>query len=309
MLMWIDEEYNRIKPKTKSNAIGIEIDGQEYLPGNDGALCVYRKALKGFLANELPPNLILVPVIEANEEFINQGSFQGDIVYDGNMMVCISEFVIYADRYTGEFQKEDLNEFNEVYKKIINLKLVIEEFIDECKYKAIRFYFNVMANMDIACVLDIMEDTIDNIFGSPKAHYNFENMSEEVFTMYYVIPALEKNGMKNVYYTHGIEEYGRDVVYQFYDNFGQLRYGSAQVKKGNISGNANGKLKEVLEQIDDSFAMPYKDLLKKQEVNIEQVVIICSGKYTNNAKEKIMNKVIEGRNVIFLDGQNIGDML
>lgn len=311
MLMWIDEEYNKIEPKTitESDIIGLEINGKKYLPGGDGQLCVHRNTLKGFFADELPPKLVIVPVEQISEEFINQGTFPVDIAYNGKMMVCLAEFTIYPDEFSGEFYEEDLCVFNQVHKKIISKKYVIEEIIEEDECKSIFFAFNVLATMDIGDVLNIMEDTVNNIFGSITQYNNLKNINEEAFTKYYVIPALQRRGMINVRYTHGIEEYGRDIVYQFYDNFGQLRYGAVQVKAGNISGNANGKLKEILEQIEDCFEMPYKDLLKKQEVNIEQVVIICSGSYTNNAQEKIINKVVDGRNIIFLDGQDIGNIL
>lgn len=132
-------------------------------------------------------------------------------------------------------------------------------------------------------------------------------MNEEEFTRQYVIPALSSLGMFNIRYTHGIEEYGRDIVYQYKDNFGISRYGSAQVKINDISGRANGKMKEILEQIDDSFSVKYKDVAAMKEVRINQVVIICSGKYTNNAQEKILQKIQSGRNIIFLDGQDIAN--
>lgn len=134
-------------------------------------------------------------------------------------------------------------------------------------------------------------------------------MNEEEFTKQRVIPALSKIGMLDVRYNHGTKEYGRDVVYQYNDNFGKPRYGSAQVKLGDISGKVGGMLNIIREQIEDSFKMKYKDVAAVKEVRINQVVIVCSGKYTDNAKEKILESVLPGQNVVFLDGQDIDNII
>ncbi len=309
--MWIDEFNNKVMPKSKINyeIIGIEVNGREYLPGDDGQLCVYINDLKGFTADKLPPNLVIIPAVQFNADFINQGNFQGDIVYDGEKLLCIVEFEIEPNGYNDKFNDEDLNIFYKIKNTVKNLGYSIEDFYDGDDYKNIILSFSMAANIDVGDALKEMEHIANSIIGYIPNEFSFTDIDEESFTKLYVIPALQKLGMINVRYTHGIEEYGRDIVYQYYDNFKKMRYGSVQVKSGNISGNAKGKLTEIIEQIGDSFSMPYKDISKRQEVNIEQVAIVCSGRYTNNAQNKILNKMLDGRYVVFFDGQDIKNMI
>ena len=134
-------------------------------------------------------------------------------------------------------------------------------------------------------------------------------LNEKDFTLQYVIPALEKLGFMNVRYEHGVSEYGKDVIYQYMDNFKFPRYGAVQVKVGNISGRADGLLSTIIEQIRLAFDMPYRDMSSQSEVFISQVVVICSGTYTNNAKEIISRRLKGSGNVICLDGQDIVRMI
>lgn len=78
---------------------------------------------------------------------------------------------------------------------------------------------------------------------------------------------------------------------------------------GNISGKANGSLSTIIEQIKLAFDMPHIDMISQSNVFISQVVVICSGTYTNNAKEIIRERLKNFRDVFFLEGQDIVRML
>lgn len=133
--------------------------------------------------------------------------------------------------------------------------------------------------------------------------------NEEEFTLKMVIPALKKVGCFDVRYNHGSDEYGKDVIYKYWDNLQRTNCGAVQIKFGDISGEANRTLDVILSQIDDVFSMPYLDVSENQEQKIRQLIIICSGKYTRNAKEKILKKLDKGYDVRFWDGQDVLNIL
>ncbi len=137
--------------------------------------------------------------------------------------------------------------------------------------------------------------------------------TEREFTLQKVIPALRKLGFWDVRYNHGIEEYGKDVTYRYKDNFEKIKLGAAQVKYGDISGAANSDVDKIFSQIADAFNMPFSDLNENGQLYINQFLIICSGKYSKNAKEKIKEKFSpkdrEKYDVRFFDGQDIDNFL
>lgn len=144
----------------------------------------------------------------------------------------------------------------------------------------------------------------NNIIDQEKAINN-----EKEFTINKVIPALKNKGCFDVRYNHGNDEYGKDITYKYKDNFDIIKCGAVQVKFGNISGGTQGDIDIILSQIDDAFNIPFMDIKENKEQYIKQLLIICSGKYTKNATEKIKNKFKKGYDVYFLDGQDIDNLI
>jgi hypothetical protein len=135
-----------------------------------------------------------------------------------------------------------------------------------------------------------------------------ESTDEREFTLRTVLPILRKLGFQNVRYSHGKREFGRDVVFARITEFQDFEFWGAQVKFGDVKGGANAEIDELLGQIDDAFKMPFYDLYTKRTQRISRLAIIISGKFTDNAIEKICEK-IEGHavrnNVLFVDGDKL----
>lgn len=132
--------------------------------------------------------------------------------------------------------------------------------------------------------------------------------NEKEFTLQTVLPIIRKLGYQNVKYNHGKREFGRDVLFARITEFQDIEFWGAQVKFGNISGGANTDIDELLGQIDDAFKMPFYDLYTKQRQNISKLVIIISGKFTENAIEKICEKIENHalrNNILFVDGDKL----
>ena len=80
------------------------------------------------------------------------------------------------------------------------------------------------------------------------------------------------------------------------------------MKFGNVAGGANAEIDDLLGQIQDAFTMPLYDLYTKQKQRISRLAIIISGRFTDNAIEKICEKIESHavrNNVIFVDGDKL----
>jgi len=134
---------------------------------------------------------------------------------------------------------------------------------------------------------------------------------EREFTISVVIPLLRKLGFSNVRYNHGKREFGRDVLFARVTEFDELEFWGAQVKHGNISGEANSEIDEMIGQFDDAFKMPFYDVYTRSKQHISKLVVVISGRFTENAVEKICEKIESAairNNLVFLDGEKIATL-
>lgn len=137
-----------------------------------------------------------------------------------------------------------------------------------------------------------------------KERYESDEM---LFCNEVITPLLRKMDLLNFEFTHGISENGKDYVFSESTRFGTIRHSAVQVKAGNITGSANGKLKEIIEQLDDAFMIPFEQLNSEERKFIDTFYVVTSGKITSQAIEKIKAKIkpeLKG-SVKFLDKYNI----
>lgn len=135
--------------------------------------------------------------------------------------------------------------------------------------------------------------------------------NEKEFTLGTVLPIIRKLGFQNVRYNHGKREFGRDVLFARLTEFQDLEFWGGQIKFGDVSGGAIADINELLMQIDDAFKMPFYDLYTKQQQRISKLAIIVSGKFTENAIEKICEKIESHavrNNVVFMDGEKVSTL-
>jgi len=138
---------------------------------------------------------------------------------------------------------------------------------------------------------------------------NLEDVrDEEDFSLSIVIPILRKLGFSNIRYNHGKREFGKDIVFTRKTEFDYFEFWGAQVKCGDISGKANSEIDKIIAQIDDAFKVSFYDLCTKQRERISKLLIVISGSYTENAIEKICEKIENNalkNNVVFIDREKI----
>jgi hypothetical protein len=132
--------------------------------------------------------------------------------------------------------------------------------------------------------------------------------NEEEFTVRVVLPVLRKLGFANIKYNHGKREYGKDIVFARLTEFQELEHWAAQVKYGDVDGGAGSEIDKLISQADDAFKMPFYDIYTRRQQRVSKLAIIVSGKFTENAIEKICEKIESHalkNNLVFLDGDKI----
>jgi len=140
---------------------------------------------------------------------------------------------------------------------------------------------------DLADTIKVVEDEISKIFEWKSIHFN----NETSFCQDVINPLLQRMGFIDVVYRCGPREYGKDFTFTELTKFNSLRRYALQAKPGDVSGEVNSQIDFIIGQIDDAFSMPYKNIGANSELFISEMIIAVSGHFTDNAKEKILQKV------------------
>ena len=129
-------------------------------------------------------------------------------------------------------------------------------------------------------------------------------LNEEDFTNQFVLPMFRAR-YRGVYYNHGVDEYGRDVLIWIIDEMGDRRDKGAQIKVGNITGSTS-EVQELIAQARAAFSVPMIDE-QSHERGICELYIITSGQISSNAKTQILNGLgVPYKNIIhFWNGERV----
>ena len=80
---------------------------------------------------------------------------------------------------------------------------------------------------------------------------------------------------------------------------------------GDASGGVNSAIDEIVGQADDVFRMPYCDIASSEPRYNSTFVVAINGRFTSNAKEKIVSKVSRGvrGSLLILDQESIFELV
>jgi len=178
--------------------------------------------------------------------------------------------------------------------------LAVQGFEIEDDWKGITLRRIVSATDPIAeCVKATASELMELLHASEVALGGFlwkpeYQSDEDLFCRELLKPLLQRIGFLFVRYTHGKKEYGKDFIFSEMTPFGNHRHYGLQAKAGSISGRVNSDIDELLGQIKDAFEMPFYPLGSKEPCYISTFIIAISGSFTENAKEKIAEKISKG---------------
>lgn len=210
-----------------------------------------------------------------------------------------------------------LMELIEQVRNSEDLEVTEESFEFESEWKYLNIYTDVYNNFVLSdivekyskIIIDLIKKTESSLSGAIwKKEYE---KKENLFSTEILYPLLRKMGFLDVRYTHGIKEYGKDFTFSELTNFGNLRHYGIQVKAGNMRGNVNADIDEILGQLNDAFGMPYYEVSANEKRRINTFIIAISGNFTDNAKEKIANKIPESLrgSVYMIDREKIWELI
>ncbi len=188
-----------------------------------------------------------------------------------------------------------------------------ESYDDDGAY--IWLYYSAEVETEfVESLIQLAEQIVNEVDGAAELRLGGRVMkasnptNEAEFTIRVVLPILRKLGFANIKYNHGKREYGKDIVFARMTEFQELKHWASQVKFGDVDGGAGSEIDKLINQADDAFKMPFFDIYTRQQQRISKLVIIASGKFTENAIEKICGKIESHslrNNLVFLDGDKI----
>lgn len=300
--------------------ISITLNG-ESLDSDDGETWYTPKTLlKGIKVDELPEGVsfALCEKIQDGMIFLDSIPVSLSRIAQGKLRLS------FEDGGTRKYWdgKVGFSHYMEMKKAIVEERqkedgdITLDSYDDDGAYIFMRFSTEIDCDTCEEAV-QVSEQIANEIEGAAELRIGVEIFkvsdadNEKEFTLRVVLPILRKLGFSNVKYNHGKREYGKDIVFSRLTEFDEVEHWAAQVKYGDIRGGANSEIDEVFSQIEDAFKMPFYDLYSKARVRPSKVCVIISGKFTENAIEKICEKIESHamrNNVLFIDGARIDSL-
>jgi len=302
--------------RTDDDVTEIRVDG-EHLDWNDPGWLLPKGLIGETAVNELPEGESFEICSSVEDGVIMLDSVPIQLQRIGDNRIRLE----FSDSGTRKYWngKVGFNVYMEAKKAIIEERAaeVRDIALDDYEDDGAWIHLSYSAEIDVDKVttaVQAAEQIAGEIEGAAEMRLgaqlwvpsNAEN--EKEFALGTVLPIIRKLGFQNVRFSHGKREFGRDVLFARFTEFQDMEFWGAQIKFGDVSGGAVADINELLMQIDDAFKMPFYDLYTKQQQRISKIAIIISGKFTENAIEKICEKIESHalkNNVVFIDGEKL----
>ena len=297
--------------------ISISLNGEPLDSDNGESWHTPKILLKGIKVNDLPDGVSFALCEKIQEGMIFLDSIPVSLSRIASGRLRLS----FEDGGTRKYWdgKVGFSHYMEIKKAIVEERqkedgdITLDSYDDDGAY--IFMHFSTEIDCD-TCeeAIQISEQIANEIEGAAEFRLGVEMFrvseaeNQKEFTLRVVLPILRKLGFSNVKYNHGNREYGKDIVFSRLTEFEEVEHWAAQVKFEDIRGGVDSEIDEIFSQIEDAFKMPFYDLYTKTRVRPSKVCVIISGKFTENAIEKICEKIESHamkNNVLFIDGERI----
>ena len=126
----------------------------------------------------------------------------------------------------------------------------------------------------------------------------------------FLIPLFSEGmGCKNVQYTHGVLEFGIDIIYYTKDEFGERICTGVQVKAKKIETRS---IPTIFHQITKALGSSFTDLSSGKKINLNRIILLTSHEFTDIASESLRRSLKGAKidnTVRCIDGNNLVDLL
>ena len=295
----------------------IIIDGQRFEAEDENTFTVPKSLLRGVKLEEINPN-ITINVCEKIEDGI---IFITSIPYSIKILDHTNAEILFEDSGRRKFWDGQVGFtlYMETKRDIILERqqelgdVHLDSYDDDGDYIFINYSITVEAEtlglliQQAEQIIKEIEGAAELTLGSPfKEVCDAENEAD--FTISILVPLLRKMGFSDVRYNHGKKEYGKDIIFSRRTEFDEYEYWGVQVKFGDVLGGINSDIDTLVGQAEDAFKMPFYDVYTRSRQRISKLLIAISGKFTENAVEKICEKIESHplkNNIVFVDGEKI----
>lgn len=295
----------------------VTIDGETIDGRGEESMAVPKAVVGKVLLKDLDTRVWLEPVDSVSDDLVTLSTVpyrmraidakQAEVVFDEMLRRKLWDGAVGLGRYM-EAKKTIISDRQKETGDV-----AIANYDDDGDY----IFLGYSAKFEGSTVGEIIEQAeqlvteidgaTDIALGSPfKA--TADCVSEKEFTLGVVIPLLRRLGFANVKYNHGKREYGKDITFARLTEFDEYERWGAQIKQGDVGGGVNSEVDELVAQTEDAFKMPYYDVYTREKARISKMLIVISGRFTENAVEKIVEKIESHalrNNIVFLDGEKI----
>lgn len=295
-----------------SEALGFVINGKEFYADEEGHVEVQVDELKGFKIKSIPPGFFLWP-LEGNT-IIFDGEMASSDDHAGVAMMNIQIYRKYWDHKFGAAQYLDAMKTAIELREKSERDVQFNDVEDDDAFISIRYNIFLTEDLMIDEAFQRFRQIVKEIEGYTERILEKEEISPELlddetkFSLEILLPLIRAMGFYDIKYNHGKREFGKDITFSEFDRFGIRRNFGVQVKKGDLSGEAGSELDKLIGQIDDAFTLPYIETTSREERYISDLIISISGRFTDNAQIKIVEKV-KHRNIYFMDIDKIQELL
>lgn len=299
--------------KEGKQVLGFKINDKEFFVEESGYADVEVSELKGFNIGSIPRNFSLRPLDGIT--VVLEGELSSDGKRHGIAYMNIEEPRRFWDYKFGVGQFYKAMKEALVIRKRTSHDVNFIELEDDGELLRFRYEILLKQDMPVNKAFKRFKEIVNEIEGhTVRLLENVEIppkvlLEEKKFTNQLLLPLLRAMGLNDVHYNHGKREFGKDLTFSDVDKFGVRRNYGVQVKAGNLSGEAQSTFDKIIGQIDDAFDTPYVEVTSREQRYISTLVIAISGRFTDNAKDKIMAKVGRRRTVYFLDIEKIQELL
>ena len=297
--------------KENGDIVGFKVNDKEFF-ADDGRVEVQVDDLKGFNISSIPDGFFLSLIEENIIDF--QGASLSTNGYAGTAFVETHIYRKYWDHKFGASQ------YVNAMKKAIGIRKESDKDVeffgieDDGAHIFLTYNIFFFQDMPIDQAYQRFQEIVQEIEGHTERILEGEEISGEIlndevkFTIEVLLPLFRNMGFFDVKYNHGKREFGKDVTFSEIDKFGVRRNYGVQVKAGDLSGEAGSEIDKIIGQIGDAFSMSYIDTTSREKRYISDLIIAISGRFTDNAKDKIIEKVNRG-NIYFFDIDKVQELL
>ena len=194
---------------------------------------------------------------------------------DGSrMLAAIAKQLQYHDQIRGECQDDE-------DRRVLNVRTAIEPTFPLSEIIA-------QAVTELRSVIEEAEVLLSGI--AWKREYEEDAV---LFCVKLLEPLLRRMGFDAVRY-HDVRDHGKDFTFCEGTPFGETRHYGLLALAGDLSGEDESAIDIIIEQVKDAFSTPYLDDDSVGPCYLSSVVIAISGRFTENANVKIVEKVPKG---------------